>query len=46
MRNHIIVSDRILHETGYEKEWIMEAFNRFGLEKQKKIKEFHSFLKI
>ena len=32
LKNHIIVSEKVLQETGYEKEWIMEAFNRFGLE--------------
>lgn len=46
IRNHILVSEKVLQETGYEKEWIMEAFQRFNLESHKKVKEFHGFLKM
>jgi hypothetical protein len=46
MKNHILASEKMLKETGYEKEWVMEAFHRFELEGEKKVKQFHNFLQM
>ena len=46
IKNHIIVSDRLRKETGFEKEQVLEAFGRFSLEKDKRIRAYHSYLKV
>lgn len=39
-------SDRLFKETGYEKEHVLEAYQRYDLDKEKRVRAFHSYLKI
>ena len=46
IRNHLTASERLFKETGYEKEHVLEAYQRYDLDKEKRVRAFHSYLKI